>query len=155
MSPDASTGGIPASCKNGDEGGPVPTNVADLNAWLNTGAYTCWAHESMQHASTGPHAGEVKVFLNSKLDASLKGSGEHAMGSVAVKEFFAVGGKEVTGWAVSVKTQASSAAGQGYYWYETFGKAATSGHSDGQGEAICVNCHSAGNDFVLIPYPLR
>lgn len=61
----------------------------------------------------------------------------------------------MTGWAVSVKTQASSASGQGYYWYESFGVTPGASTIEGQGVALCVNCHSAGKDYVLIPYPLR
>lgn len=147
-------GGVPASCA-GDEGGTVPTSAVPLQAWLAKRAYRCWAHESVQHKSTGPHGGEVKAFLNAKLEGSMKGTAEHAEGAVAVKEFFATGGTEVTGWAVLVKTQASSASGQGFYWYETFGTTPGASTIEGQGKALCVGCHSGGKDFVLTPYPLR
>jgi hypothetical protein len=148
------TGAVPASC-NGDEGGVVPTSPVALQAWLATRAYKCWTHESTTHPSTGPHGGDVQTYLNAKLDASMKTGAEHPAGAVAVKELFGTAGKEVTGWAVLVKTQPASAAGQGYYWYETFGTTPGASSIEGQGKALCVDCHSGGKDFVLIPYPLR
>jgi hypothetical protein len=108
----------------------------------------------VQHPSDGPHGGEVRTFINAKLDTSLKGSAEHPEGSVAVKELFATGNPTVTGWAVAVKTQAGGA-GAGYYWYESFGVAAGASTIEGQGKALCVDCHKAGKDFILIPHPLR
>ena len=54
-----------------------------------------------------------------------------------------------------VKTQPGSADGQGFYWYETFGTTAGANAIEGQGKSLWVSCHSAGRDFVLIPYPLR
>lgn len=147
--------GIPSSC-GGNDGPAPPTTPAALQTWLNAGSYKCWAHESLQHPSDGPHGGEVKVFLNTKLDTSMKGNAEHPEGAVAVKEFFAVGGKDVTGWAVLIKTQASTASGAGYYWYEVFGTQAGASTIEGQGKTLCVNCHGAGGkDYILIRYPLR
>lgn len=148
------TGGVAAAC-NGDEGGAVPTTPAALQGWLGKQGYKCWTHESVRHPSTGPHHGEVQTYLNAKLDASMKAGGEHPEGSVAVKEFYDVGGTAIVGWAVSVKTQASSSAGQGYYWYESFGAGPGASNLEGQGKGLCVSCHAAGNDFILIPYPLR
>ena len=126
----------------------------ELQAWLGTRVYKCWAHESAKHKSTGPHGGDVQTYLNAKLDASMKGSAEHPQGAVAVKEFYG-SSTEVTGWAVGVKTQAASTSGQGWYWYEAFGTAAGASTIDGQGKQLCVDCHAGGKDYVLIPYPLR
>jgi len=144
---------MPASC-NGDEGGPVPTTPDELQAWLATKKYTCWARESKKHPSTGPHGGDIRTYLNAALDASMKGSGEHPQGAVAVKELYG-SGNEVTGWAVGVKTQAASAGGAGWYWYESFGTGPGANRIEGQNEALCTNCHAAGRDYVLIPYPLQ
>lgn len=145
--------GIPADCK-GDEGGAVPTDPTALQTWLATGRYQCWAHESVKHPSGGPHGGDVQTYLNAALDASMKGAGEHPAGAVAVKELYS-SGSVVTGWAVGVKTQATSDGGRGWYWYEVFGTQPGANTIEGQNEAICTNCHKAGKDFVLVPYPLR
>ena len=53
---------IPANC-NGDEGGVVPTEPVALQAWLGTGKYKCWTHESAKHPSTGPHGGDIQTYL--------------------------------------------------------------------------------------------
>ena len=87
----STTRGLPASCANGDEGGVVPATPAELNAWLQRRAYTCWARESAVHPSAGPHGGNVKTFLNAALDSSMKGAGEHPAGAVAVKELYSSG----------------------------------------------------------------
>ncbi|MBS2018101.1 MAG: hypothetical protein JST00_34840 [Deltaproteobacteria bacterium] len=145
--------GIPADCK-GDEGGAVPTEPTALQAWLATRRYECWARESAKHPSAGPHGGDVRTYLNAALDASMKGTGEHPAGAVAVKELYS-SGATVTGWAVGVKTQAASDGGKGWYWYEVFGTQPGANTIEGQNEAICTNCHKAGKDFVLVPYPLR
>jgi hypothetical protein len=152
------SGGIAADCANGDEGEVVPTSPSELNAWLQQRAYTCWARESMVHDSTGPHGGKVKVFLNAALDTSMKerGEHEHPAGAVAVKELYGSGTETVTGWAVGVKSRASSDGGEGWYWYEVFSTApGATGAIEGQGNALCSNCHAAGKDFVLVDYPLR
>jgi hypothetical protein len=152
--------GMPADCANGDEGAAPPVTSAELNAWLQKKTYQCWARESQVHASTGPHGGNVRVYLNKTLVSSLGGGGggaaENAEGSVAVKEFFGSGKETVTGWAVGVKTQAASANGQGWYWYEVFNAAPNApAASAGQGTSLCSNCHRGGKDYVLIPFPLR
>ena len=94
------------------------------------------------------------TYVNGDLEASLaKSADAHPAGAAAVKEFLGPNG--VSGWAVAVKTQASSASGDGWYWYETF-SAETGVHGiHGQGAAVCVNCHDSGKDFVLTPFPLR
>jgi hypothetical protein len=149
-----SDGGIAAAC-NGDEGGPVPTTPDALYTWLQGGSYRCWAHESVQHPSTGPHTGDVQTYVNGALDASLQRGGEHPVGAVAVKEFFEPSGTARRGWAVLVKNQAASAGGDGFYWYELIGTSPSGTRYEGQGSRICTGCHAGGRDFVLAPYPLR
>lgn len=154
-SKDAATdGGIPADC-GGDEGGPVPATPNEVNAWLQTRKYECWARESAVHLSAGPHVGNVRTYLNAALDASMKGSAEHPQGAAVVKEFYGQGTTTVTGWAVAVKTQAQSASGQGWYWYEVFGTDPGATTIEGQGLGKCTGCHSGGKDYVLTPYPLQ
>ncbi len=139
----------------------VPTDADALFVYLQEGGYKDFAHEEERHTSTGPHpdpqvreSHTVIAFFNSALDASLKAGNEaHPEGSAAVKEFYDADG-ERTGWAVTVKTQAESATGQGWYWYEV--TSVTDGSSPvaaGNGVALCWGCHASGNDFVLSRYP--
>jgi len=151
---DESRGGLAADCANLDEGGAVPATANDLNAWLQEKRYTCWARESAVHPSTGPHGGNVRTYLNASLSASLPTTNDHEQGAVAVKELYGSGTTEVTGWAVSIKTDPASANGQGWYWYETFSTQPGASSIEGQGKALCVGCHSGGRDYVLTPSPL-
>ena len=155
--PEASTGaGIRASCTGGDEGAPAPKTADEMNAWLQKRSYTCWAHESEVHLSTGPHGGNVLVYLNAALAGSLASKAQqHPAGSVAVKEIFGQTKDTVTGWAVSVKTDARSDNGNGWYWYEVRSTDPAAPVSEGQGALECTNCHSNGKDFLRTPYPLR
>ncbi len=51
------------------------------------------------------------------LDKSMKaGNDSHPEGAAAVKEIYE--NAKLKGWAVSVKTQADSDNGKGWYWYE-------------------------------------
>jgi hypothetical protein len=150
----ASAGGLPNDCSG--EPTTVPTEPGALNAWLQTREYACWARESGVHASAGPHGGNVRTYLSEALDQSLAGSGEHPAGSVSVKEFYGQGTETVTGWAVGVKTQPASDGGQGWYWYEVFStEPGASAAFEGQGLALCSNCHAGGDDYVLSPHPLQ
>ena len=154
----ASAAGLTAMTSVSDT---VPTDADALFVYLQEGGYKEFAHEEERHTSTGPHpdpqvreSHTVIAFFNSALDASLKAGNEaHPEGSAAVKEFYDADG-ECTGWAVSVKTQAESATGQGWYWYEV--TSVTDGSSPvaaGNGVALCWGCHASGNDFVLSRYP--
>lgn len=132
----------------------VPAEPTALNAWLQTGAYKAWPHESAPHPSAGPHGGSVQTYINEALDASLAaGSAEHPKGAAAVKELFTSG--TVSGWAVLVKTQDASEQGNGFYWYEVFDTAPGASPIDGQGLGTCTGCHSSGSDYVRAPYPLQ
>lgn len=135
-----------------DEQPLPPTNGVELLPWLEAGEYLGWAAESGVHASSGPHGGGVRTFVNDVLLASLAaGSDSHPEGAAAIKELYGDGGT-VIGWAVEVKLQADSAGGDGWYWYERF---QDSVYADGTGEGICTGCHSGGNDYVLSPFPLQ
>ena len=103
----------------------------------------------------GGHSGQVRTFLNPILDASMKrGGAEHPQGSASVKEFLNADGS-LHSWAVSVKTEAQSDGGKGWYWYEAFDTSARPRVIAGQGSTVCIGCHGAGNDFVRVTYPLR
>ncbi len=111
--------------------------------------------KSIVHASTGPHGGNVRTYLNAKLEASMKAGGTHTKDAASVKELYGSGTTTVTGWAVMVKTQDASASGQGFYWYEVFSTQPGAGALEGQGKKLCVDCHAGGKDYVLAPFPLQ
>ncbi len=131
---------------------PPPQGGAALQAWLEAGHYLSWAAESAPHASTGPHFGKVRTFVNAPLEASLAaGAAAHPAGAAAVKELYG-SGDTVAGWAVAVKLQAASALGEGWHWYERY---QGSTYADAAGAGLCTGCHSAGKDFILTPSPLK
>ena len=68
-----------------------------------------------------------------------------------MKELYGSSGSTVRGWSVMVKLQDDSDAGNGWYWYEAFNTFTT----DGIGHTGCTTCHSAGRDFIRIPFPLE
>lgn len=138
----------------------VPTTDDELHEWLISGAYKKFAaQESKAHPSAGPHTKyglPVRVYLGSKIDASLKaGNEQHPIGSSIVKEMFNAG-NELEGWAVMVKTQDESAGGKGWYWYEATSIApGTKAFASGNGVPLCFGCHAAGTDYVLTKHPLK
>ena len=123
-------------------------------SYLQAGSYLGFASESKVHPSTGPHGGTgVRTFVNQALLASLTaGSAEHPAGAAAVKELYTSG--KLAGWAVEVKTQATSDGGAGWYWYEIL---STSGSPliGAKGPNFCSSCHASGHDHVLAPFPLQ
>lgn len=133
-----------------------PTDGAAVLKWLQAGSYKKWPKESTPHKSLGPHPVQVITYLNPVLDKSLASkSSTHPAGSAAVKELLDAVGK-LTGWAVSVKTDADSQAGKGWYWYEILGTTASGNVvANGIGVPLCYGCHTPGRDFVLISHPLK
>ena len=146
----------------GDDAGPrasdcdVPSEPEALLAYLRAGGYKSFGRESRRHPSTGPHGGEVLTYINPTLEDSLAAArSEHPVCAAAVKELF-LGGDQVGGWAVFVKVREDSADGAGFYWFETMSTDADAVPDyDGDGLSLCAGCHSAGADFVLIPFPLQ
>ncbi len=149
----ASASSNAATNGSGGGGDVIPSNSQALLPWLQAGNYQGWASESAPHDSAGPHFGLVRTFINDTLDGSLMagGDGEHPQGSATVKELYGMG-TTVLGWSVSVKTTATSDAGQGWYWYEVYNDTV---FGDGNGDGTCVGCHSSGQDYVRTPYPLQ
>ncbi len=133
-----------------------PTDEAALLKWLQAGRYKGWAKESAAHPSQGPHPVKVVAHLNPALVRSLTAkAAAHPKGSAAVKELLDADGKPA-GWAVSVKTDADSAGGKGWYWYEILGTTAAGRVvAKANGVPLCFGCHTPGRDFVLIPFPLK
>ena len=140
----------------GSNGGAVPASGVELFPWLQAGNYMGFTAESDKHASTGPHGENVRTFLNPILfDALSSGSTNFPVGSASVKELWGNGSKLV-GWAVFVKTQADSASGNGFYWYEIYNTTDPSKPvADGNGVGLCTGCHSNGVDYFKSPFPLQ
>jgi len=157
------SGGSSSSGSGGGSGGTpeeagtgactVPSTPAALNAWLQTGAYKAYPHESAPHVSAGPHPGMVQAYLSPSLDASLQaGDADNPQCSAAIKEYSG----SASGWAVWVKLQPASNGGHNIYWYEIFTTAAgASPDSSGEGDSECTGCHSMGHDFLNTPFPLQ
>lgn len=133
-----------------------PASSRELFEWLKTGSYKDWAREIVPHPAAGAHPGGVRANLNPALEASLKGGGQaHPAGAAAVLELYGKSGA-LHGWAVAIKTQAESAGGQGWYWYEVLSvKDGNRTLAADRGVAACVECHAQGRDFVMTPYPLK
>lgn len=138
-----------------EEPAAIPTDPAALQQWLAAGSYSTWQSESKPHPSEGPHGGDVRTFLSADLAASLAAGTDHPAGAAAVKELYG-DGPAVMGWAVSIKLAPDSADGDNWFWYEVFTTDPT-GIADYQGAGLdlCTDCHVAGDDYVLIPFPLR
>ena len=138
----------------------VPTDLDALFAYLQAGQYKTFAvRESATHPSAGPHTRyglPVRVYLDHIFDDSLRaGRASHPVGASAVKELYDDRGA-LQGWAVMVKTQADSAGGKGWFWYEvtstTEGSRPVAG---GNGVPLCFGCHATGKDYFLSRYPLK
>jgi hypothetical protein len=151
----AGTGGA-GGAGGGSSETAVPTSGPELFAYLKAGSYLGFPAESVVHDSTGPHGGKVRTYITPSLEASLKaGNTEHPIHAAAIKELY-LSGMSVQGWAVSVKTKDTSDGGNGWYWYEIYSATDPSSPvADGNGVPLCYNCHAAGKDFVLSPFPLQ
>ncbi len=157
----ATTSALEATAETPRVDSAVPTDTSALFRFLKDGGYKEFpAKESAVHASRGPHAKfgwPVRVFLDSKMDGSLKaGNDSHPAGAAIVKEMYNEKGDRLMGWAVMVKTGADSAGGKGWFWYETTNtRDATKVVASGNGVPGCFGCHSTGTDFVLTSFPLQ
>ena len=156
------------ACAGGGDGGDdvdagfqfdVPIESATLFTYLQENGYRAFSSETSVHTSSSAGAhGMVRTYVNPTLDESLRDqNAEHPKGSASVKELYDAEGREVTGWAVMVKTESQSSGGQGWYWYEVTSATDSSNPvADGNGVALCTDCHGVGGaDFFLTPYPLR
>ncbi|MCA9718899.1 MAG: hypothetical protein KC468_29795 [Myxococcales bacterium] len=154
--PDADSGATAETLDPGETTGAddqlPPTNSGELRPWLDDGGYLGWTAESAPHDSAGPHFGTVRTYVNQALLDSLDAQdATHPQGAAAVKELYG-DGDAVLGWSVAIKTQADSAMGDGWYWYEVYNGSV---FGDGLGDGTCTGCHGGGLDYVLTPYPLQ
>jgi hypothetical protein len=158
------------------DSGPVgsaqtpPTNGADVETWLKGAAYKSWHCEAAVHAARSPSPHGMNRICSNDLASSFSptgdsGIGERPQGTAAVKELYDDAGMNIVGYAVYLKTQATSAAGANWYWYERVPTSSMVPHdsagvvADGMGGAgtplsICVACHgAAGSDTAHTPSP--
>lgn len=130
----------------------VPTTRPALDDFLVKGDYLSFAAESKLHQSEGPHFGRVRTFMNPLLVQSLqRNANAHPAGAAAIKELYK-GGTQLAGWAVMVKLRDGPVGGDGYLFFEAIDGRVV---AEGQGHPACVNCHEAGQDLILSPFPLQ
>lgn len=157
---DTAGGGGGGDAGGGGGGATGPEDLAKdqaaLHAFLMNDEYGQWAVQSAVQDST--IHGKVLVHVNDELKASLEAANaSHPAGSMTVKELYAADGTTLEGWAVMIKTQADSAGGDGWYWYESKNLTdATDVIVSANGSSSCTGCHSAGgSDFFKTPFPLQ
>ncbi len=135
---------------------PPQGGVDVMKTWLATGDYKKWHCQAAEHASKDPSPhGVNRICSNDKL-AGAGATGAFPVGAAGVKELWDTMGGKVIGYAVYVKTEADSAGGANWYWYEDnptipapTGPIVADGFgTSGQALSICVNCHiKAGTTF--------
>ncbi len=132
---------------------PPIENVDALEVWLAGGAYKQWASESQVHASTGPHGGNVRTYVNAIALGSLAAqAAEHPQDAATVKELYGDSMDTLIGYAVTRKTAPQSEGGATWYWYERINATVYGGSLD---VPLCTGCHGGGADYILTPYPLQ
>jgi hypothetical protein len=139
---------------------PPTTGGADLEKWIKDGSYLTWTCEPAKHAprSPSPHpsaTGFNRICSNDVVKAAATGTGAWPKGSAAVKELFSSDTSTTPdGYAVYLKTDADSASGANWYWYERVGATVVADGKGGSGAPrdICVACHgAAGSDAPHTP----
>jgi hypothetical protein len=165
--------GLLTACGDDDGGGtsgsdaqtPPTTGRADIEQWLTDASYKTWHSEPAIHEarSPSPH-GFNRIFSNDVIAGAATGTGPWPKGAAAVKELYASGTATTpVGFAVYLKTDADSAGGANWYWYERVPLDSAAPHdangvvADGRGNSgpamtICVGCHAAaGSDAAHTP----
>jgi len=100
-----------------------PMGRANIEAWLAAGAYKNWHCESSVHPARDPSPHGYNRICSNDLIAS---RASWPRGAAAVKEIFAAlpeagAALTPTGYAVYLKSNADSAGGNNWYWYERIG----------------------------------
>lgn len=140
--------------------------AAEMTTWLAGGAYLKWHCEPEVHEARfpSPH-GYNRICSNDVVAAAAGGTGDWPVGAAAVKELHLGLMDEPAGYSVYLKTDADSAGGANWYWYELYPtKTGDSGFrtalaADGLGNGgaardVCVACHvAAGSDAKHTPSP--
>jgi hypothetical protein len=160
---------IVAGCGSSNKAaGPAetpPMGTTAVEAWLAGGSYKQWTCEPESHAarSPSPH-GFNRICSNALVSSNAAGTTAWPAGAAAVKELLPDATSAAPfGYAVYLKTQAGSAAGANWYWYErvpldspvphdSAGVVADGMGSTGPAMKICVGCHgAAGSDDAHTP----
>jgi hypothetical protein len=164
--------GLFAACGSSDSNGsddqtPPTSGRTDIESWISAGSYKGWSCEPAVHAarSPSPH-GFNRICSNDLIAGAATGTTVWPKGSAAVKEIYAsLTSTTPTGYAVYLKTDADSAGGANWYWYERVPADSSAPHdgngtvADGKGGSgtpmsICVGCHAAaGADGPHTPSP--
>jgi hypothetical protein len=161
-SPSAATGADASSTSNLQT---PPTNGHDVETWLQARSYKSWHCEAAPHPARSPSPHGMNRICSNDLTSSFSGTGERPQGTAAVKELYDDAAVNVVGYAVYLKTQATSAQGGNWYFYERVPTSSMAPHdsqgvvADGLGTSgpskmICVGCHAgAGSDAPHTPSP--
>ena len=152
-----SLGGANPSGTAGTTQTPPTTNGTDVEAWLAKGDYKTWKCQTVSHPqmAVSPH-GQNRICSNDLVAQFMSGDGgtsERPVGSASVKELFDAQSMLV-GYAVAVKTKATSDSGGSWYWYERVpldspvphdakGVVADGLGTEGVAQSLCVGCHGA------------
>lgn len=140
-----------------------PQKAADVETWLAGGAYKSWHCESAVHEARRPSPHGKNRICSNDLASSFASGAERPRGTAAVKELYDDAGAKIVGYAVYLKTEATSAGGSNWYWYERVpldsmaphdakGVVADGFGSAGTAKSICVGCHAAaGSDAMHTP----
>jgi hypothetical protein len=154
-----SLGGVNPLGQPGNLQTPPTTSSFDVESWIAEGSYKAWKCETVVHPQMGvsPH-GQNRICANELTAAySRSGTSERPAGSAAVKELLD-DSSNLVGYAVSVKTKATSDGGASWYWYERVPLDSPAPHdakgvvadglgTEGTAKSICVGCHAAaGSD---------
>ena len=156
-----------SSSKVSDAQTPPTSGRTDIEKWLSDASYKTWTCEPTIHASRDPSPhGFNRICSNEVIVGAATGTGAWPKGSAAVKELYASATATTpVGYAVYLKTDADSANGANWYWYERVPANSDAPHdtngivADGKGEggtakSICVGCHAAaGSDTAHTPSP--
>ena len=155
----------PSGQGDGDGDQTPPMGAAEVESWLKAGSYKSWHCEPTVHESRSPSPhGFNRICSNDLVADNVDGKDAWPSGAAAVKELYAsIDGKAPVGYAVYLKTEADSAGGANWYWYERVPLDSAAPHdengvvADGMGDggpekAICVGCHvAAGADAAHTP----
>ncbi len=126
-----------------------PTGGAAVQAWLAAGHYLAWHCEPASRPGRVPSPHGAARVCSNDIVAAAGGAGPYPAGAASVKEIYDVVGGKIIGYAVDRKLEAASAAGSGWYWFESdpFFSADGVGGSAGEGGS-CTGCHAvAGPGF--------
>jgi hypothetical protein len=133
---------------------PPVDSVEALEAWLAGGAYKQWAVESQVHASTGPHGGNVRTYVNAIALASLAaGNAEHPQDAATVKELYGNSVDTID----RLRRRAQDGADRARAARPGTGTSGSTVPSTPSGldVGLCTGCHGGGADYILTPYPLQ